>query len=60
MLGVHSTMRYWRMSVSPCRQTFNMSVPVHAQLYVICGLGAGTSKIMQDSIAAEVLGHGDR
>ena len=35
------------------------SVLVHAQLYVICGLGAGTCKIMRASIAAEALGHCD-
>ena len=41
------------------KRASNASVPVHAQLYVICGLGAGTCKITQASIAAEALGHCD-
>ena len=37
--------------------TSSVSVPVHTQLWVICGLGVGTCKITQTSIAAEALGH---
>ena len=41
------------------KQASNTSVPVDAQLYLICGLGAGTCKIRQASIAAQTLGHCD-
>ena len=39
------------------KRASNASVPVNSHLNVICGLGAGTCKITQASIAVEAFGH---